>query len=336
MQTSSQAGTSGIDVNPEQAAQSVQGMINGFLALLPKIGLGLLVFAIFYLVAWAVKRGVRQASGESGAGKALGRLAQLGILIGGFLVAVTIAFPSVKPADVLGVLGVGGVAIGFAFRDILQNYFAGIILLWREPFKVGDQIETSNGFVGTIQEIETRATIMKTYDGRRVVIPNSNLFTDSVIVNTARDKRRSEYDVGIGYGDDIETARDILLTKLKEVDGVQAEPEPEVLVVALADSTVNLRLRWWTEPDRASVIGAQDRVLTAVKYLLDENGVDMPYPTQVLLLHDQTEETDGDRKRQREGWPLPKEGGAPASARLSQALQDQASAEARQEHPNAG
>lgn len=336
MQTSSQAGTSGIDVNPEQAAQSVQGMINGFLALLPKIGLGLLVFAIFYLVAWAVKRGVRQASGESGAGKALGRLAQLGILIGGFLVAVTIAFPSVKPADVLGVLGVGGVAIGFAFRDILQNYFAGIILLWREPFKVGDQIETSNGFVGTIQEIETRATIMKTYDGRRVVIPNSNLFTDSVIVNTARDKRRSEYDVGIGYGDDIETARDILLTKLKEVDGVQAEPEPEVLVVALADSTVNLRLRWWTEPDRASVIGAQDRVLTAVKYLLDENGVDMPYPTQVLLLHDQTEETDGDRKRQREGWPVPKEGGAPASARLSQALQDQASAEARQEHPNAG
>jgi len=249
-------------------------------------------------------------------------LAQLGIIIGGFLVAITIAFPSVKPADVLSVLGVGGVAIGFAFRDILQNYFAGIILLWREPFKVGDQIETSNGFVGTIQEIETRATIMKTYDGRRVVIPNSNLFTDSVTVNTARDKRRSQYDVGIGYGDDIESARELILDKLTSIEGVQKEPAPEVLVVALADATVNLRMRWWTEPDRASVIKTQDRVLTSVKYLLDDNGIDMPYPTQVLLLHDQTEETDGDRTQQREGWPVPKEGDAPKSARLGEALKN--------------
>ena len=182
---------------------SARGMVEGFLALLPKIALGIVVFILFVLLAKLAASVVRRSMGQRGAGKALGRLAQLGVILGGFLISMAIAFPSVKPADVLGILGVGGVAIGFAFRDILQNYFAGIILLWREPFKVGDQIETSNGFVGTIKDIQTRATFITTYDGRRVVIPNSNLFTDSVVVNTAGEHRRSEYDVGIGYGDDI-------------------------------------------------------------------------------------------------------------------------------------
>ena len=300
-----------VTVNPDLAEQSIQTMINGFLKLLPKMVLGLVVFAAFYFIAVGVRSLILRVMGSSGAAQALSRVAHMAILIAGLMVSLVVAFPSIDPASVLGALGFGGVAIGFAFRDILQNYFAGILLLWREPFQIGDQIETSNGFVGTIQAIETRATTMKTYDGRRVVIPNSDLFTDSVVVNTALENRRSQYDVGIGYGDDIETARSLMLEAIGGIDNVLNDPAPDVLVVDIADSSIILRARWWTKPERGKVVRVMDEVITRVKYLLDENGIDMPYPTSTLLFHDQTEETDGDRERQREGWATPKGETAP-------------------------
>ena len=273
------------------------------LTLLPGIVVGLLAFGLFYFVSGVAKRAVLRATRGSGFGQAVSRLARLGILLGGLLVSMAVAFPTVNGSSILSALGVSGVAIGFAFRDILQNYFAGILLLWREPFRVGDQIVTSGGFEGTVEGIETRATFIRTYDGRRVVIPNSSLFIDSVTVNTAFDKRRLEADIGVGYSDDLEAARRVILEAVRKVEGVLADPAPDVLVVELADFSVVLRARYWTLPSRADVMVAQDRVLTAVKAALTANGIDLPFPTQQVLLHDQTEEADGDRRRQREGWP---------------------------------
>ena len=295
--------------NVEQAQTSLtslRGIANSFLALLPQIIIGIVVFILFYLAALAVRSAILRSTRGSGMGKALSRLARLGVILAGFLIATVIVFPSVTPASALGALGFGSVAIGFAFRDILQNYFAGILLLWREPFRVGDQIETTNGFVGTVEAVETRATMIRTYDGRRVVIPNTNLFTDSVMVNTAYKVRRSEYDVGIGYGDAIERARRVMMETLRETEGVLQDPAPDVLVVDLAGSSVNLRARWWTSSARADVLNVQDKVLTALKNALTKEGIDLPFPTQQILFHDQTEASDGDRTKQREGWPAGK------------------------------
>ena len=163
--------------------------------------------------------------------------------------------------------------------------------------------------------IETRATFLRTYDGRRVVIPNSTLFTESVIVNTAYEMRRLQYDIGIGYGDDIETARQLILDCLRQAPTAIDNPAPECIVIdALADSTVNLRARWWINPPRkADTFRSLDEVLTAVKNTLSANGIDLPYPTQQILLHDQTESTDGNRATQREGWPATH--GVPTSPR---------------------
>ena len=214
-----------------------------------------------------------------------------------------IAVPSFKPAQLISILGIGSVAIGFAFRDIFQNFLAGIIILLTEPFTLGDQIIVGN-FEGTVEQIETRATFLRTYDGRRIVIPNSTLFTESVTVNTAYESRRLQYDIGIGYGDDIETARRLILDCLREAPTALDTPAPECVVIALADSTVNLRARWWINPPRkADTFRSLDEVLTAVKNTLSANGIDLPYPTQQILLHDQTESTDGNRATQREGWP---------------------------------
>ncbi len=282
---------------------SLQAMFAGFMGALPELILGIVVFVLFYFLARVLKAFVKRSIKREGLSEAIGRISQVAVVVVGLLIAMTIIFPSVNLGGVLGSLGIGGVAIGFAFQDVLQNYFAGLLLLWSEPFRVGDQIETSNGYIGTVMSIETRSTTLKTYDGRRVVIPNSNLFTDDVVVNTAREYRRSEYDVGIGYGDDIETAREVILEAVKGVEAVVREPEPDVVLVDLAGSSVNLRARWWTEPDQASVVTVRDKVLTAVKYALNDAGIDMPYPTEVHLFHDQTEAIDGDRAEQREGWP---------------------------------
>jgi small-conductance mechanosensitive channel len=171
-----------------------------------------------------------------------------------------------------------------------------------ESFRIDDQI-AFKGFEGTVEDIQTRATTIRTYDGRRIVIPNSELFTNSVTVNTAFDNRRLEYDVGIGYGDDIERAKKLILEAMHSVDVVLKDPAPNVLVMELAESSVNIRARWWINPPRrADDLYSRDLVLCAIKNKLTANGIDLPFPTQQILFHDQTEETDGDRSCQREGW----------------------------------
>lgn len=296
-----------MDVGLSALWAKLEGMLGRTIELLPNLLIGALVFVLFIFAGKGVKRvGARvaeRASRHHNVGLVLGGLFQWALVLLGILVALSIVVPSFKASDLIELLGIGTVAVGFAFRDILQNFFAGILLLLTEPFRLGDQIVVDE-HEGTVEEIGSRATTILTYDGRRVVIPNAKLFTDAVTVNTAYEKRRSGYDLGIGVSDSVDDARAAILEVLAEVDGVLADPAPEVLVVDLADFAVKLRVWWWTEPpQRINILHVQSRVLQAIKEVLLERGIDLPYPTHLLLFHDQTEETDGDRGRQREGWP---------------------------------
>lgn len=293
-----------------EAWAKIQGTIGSTIVMLPNLVLAAIVFALFWLAARSiksvVKRITRQHRHARNLGLVLGRLAQGIVILIGLFVALSIVIPSFKAGDLIQLLGISGVAIGFAFRDILQNFLAGILILLTEPFRIGDQIVFKD-FEGTVESIETRATTIKTYDGRRIVIPNSELFTNSITVNTAFDCRRLDYEIGIGYGDDIDRAKQLILEAMNSIEEVLQDPSPDVLVVALAESTVNIRARWWVKPPRrADILYSQDKVLTAIKNKLTTNGIDLAFPTYQILFHDQTEETDGDRSRQREGWPAGK------------------------------
>ncbi|MBD2299848.1 mechanosensitive ion channel family protein [Nostoc sp. FACHB-87] len=284
-----------------------QSMIDGFIALLPNMVLALIVFILFLVVASRIKALVKRLTRNHryarNLGLVLGRLAQGIIILIGLFIALSIVIPTFKAGDLVQLLGISGVAIGFAFRDILQNFLAGILILLTEPFQIDDQI-VFKGFEGTVENIETRATTIRTYDSRRIVIPNSELFTNSVTVNTAFEHRRLQYDVGIGYGDDIDLAKQLMLEALHSIDEVLKDPAPDVLAMELAESTVNIRVRWWINPPRrADDLSSRDKIIMAIKKKLTENGIDLPFPTQQILFHDQTEEKDGDRSRQREGWP---------------------------------
>ena len=250
-------------------------------------------------------------------GALLGSLARVALFIMAILVAAAIVFPTVHPGDIFATLGIGSVAIGFAFKDILQNLLAGLLLLIRRPYKRGDEIVVK-GFEGIVEQIESRATLLKTYDGLRVIIPNSDVYTSPVVVNTAYVQHRNELMVGIGYGDNPEEAVEFFRQAVIAVEGVSAHPSAEVIPWGLNDSTVDLKVRWWSGSSRQDQVHIKGRVILAVAKAARQHGVDLPFPTSVVLLHDQTEEIDGDRTQQREGWPAGKN---PPKSRSAQAAQ---------------
>lgn len=299
-----------VDADFGLALERLDSWLDGAIRLLPNLVIGLIILMVFYGLGLLARRMVRSQSARrdrENLGEVLGGFVRWTVILLGALLAATIVIPSLKPGDLIAGLGVSSVAIGFAFKDILQNWLAGLLILLRQPFETGDQIEVS-GYEGTVERIETRATIIKTYDGQRVVIPNSAIYTTSLLVKTAHAQRRSQYDIGIGYGDSLARSCEVIRRAVASVPDVASDPPAEAFAWDLAASWVTIRARWWTDSRRADVVRVRAAVVESIKGALDDAGIDMPYETQVQLFHDQTEADDGDRQSQREGWPAPESG----------------------------
>lgn len=270
----------------------VQDSFAQFLANLPGLIVAIIVLFLFYRLSEPVAKLVRSSLEKTKRSDSLqlifGRLTRWTVVLAGVMFAAMIALPGFSPEELLSLLGVGSVAIGFAFRDILQNFLAGILILLTEPFKIGDQIIVGD-YEGTVEDIQIRASYLKTYDGRRVVIPNSDLFTDSVTVNTAFKTRRSEYDIGIGYEDDIASAQALCLDVLSSIDAVLEHPAPDTVMTEMGNSAVVFRVRWWTNSRKADVLKVQDKVLRDIKNRLTQDGFNIPFPIQTILFTDETQ-----------------------------------------------
>lgn len=322
-----------MNLNIEVAWTRLQSMLQGLIAAVPNVAIGLAVFMLFVLLSRSVAAAVQNVALRTGQARGIAlvfsRIAAWVVLAIGALVSLIIMIPSLNAGSLFGALGVSGVAIGFAFKDIFQNLLAGILILITRPFRIGDQI-VSGSHEGTVEDIQVRATLLRTYDNRRVVIPNSELYTNRVVVNTAYDRRRLSVVVGIGFGDDIRRAKGIILETLGGLDLVRREPAPAVFIREYGDSAVNLEVRFWIDPPiRREVIEAEDQVLEALKPALLGAGIDLPFPTQQVLFHDQTEETDGDRALQREGWPARNQNPRSRQAREWEANQEQSHEQAQ-------
>ncbi len=187
--------TDPVPIDFSNAWKSASRIINSVIASLPNLLIALLIFVAFLLLASTAKSMVRRISlrrqHRNNLTLLLGQLAQTLVLVLGFLVAISVVAPSFQAANLIQMLGIGSVAIGFAFQNILQNFLAGILLLIQEPFSLGDWINVT-GIEGTVQDIQTRATVVLTQDGKRVVIPNAVLFTNPVSVGQAQKKSGPE------------------------------------------------------------------------------------------------------------------------------------------------
>jgi small-conductance mechanosensitive channel len=250
------------------AYQSMRAMLVAVVAWLPRGLAAFLVIVVSLVLArgvrWAAQRSVYHKTAHQNLRVAVGRLAYAAAVAIGILVASTVAFPSFTIGSLIQLLGVSGVIVGFAFKDIFQNFLAGILLLVTNPFAIGDQIVVDQ-FEGTVEEIQTRATMIRTYDRRRVVVPNADLFTKAVIVNTAFDRRRVSCDVAVKGTDDVRSVKQLLERTVRSgVEGVDLDPVATVLLVRIAAEAMIFRIRWWSNPERGEYLIVQDRVLTAV------------------------------------------------------------------------
>lgn len=184
-----------VPIDFSNAWKSGERIINNVISLLPNLVIALVIFAAFLILASTAKSMVLRLSVRRQRHKnlaiLLGQLVYTLVLVLGFLVAFSVVAPSFQAANLIQMLGIGTVAIGFAFQNILQNFLAGILLLIQEPFDIGDWINVT-GIEGRVEDIQARATMVITQDGKRVVIPNALLFTNPVTVGEAQKSAQPE------------------------------------------------------------------------------------------------------------------------------------------------
>ncbi|MFK3916604.1 mechanosensitive ion channel family protein [Psychrobacter sp. NPDC078501] len=274
--------------------QSILGSANeiwiGFVERIPYFAASIIVILIFWFLSIVFKKIVHKLLGSRSRHQNLVKVFQRvgGALIFfiGFMIAMVIAVPGFTPAKLIGALGIGSVAIGFAFKDIFQNLLSGILLLISEPFRIGDQI-VSGDYEGTVEDIKIRATTIRTYDGRQVVIPNSDLYTSALTVNTAYKQRRLQVAVGIGYEDDIEAAKAEIIKALDKIESVSKKATPSVIATGFGGSSIDLMVRWFIEDGtQANKVASIHQVIVGIKNSLDAAGVNIPFPIRTIDLSD--------------------------------------------------
>jgi small conductance mechanosensitive channel len=203
----------------------------------------------------------------------------------GILILVLIAVLSqfgVQTTGLIAVLGTAGLAIGFALQGTLQNIAAGIMLLFLHPFRVGDSID-AEGLAGTIDEIGLFTTHMHTYDGIYLQVPNARLWNHAIRNYSRLPTRRLDIVVGIRYADDIDKTQAALMDLLEKDARVHGDPAPQVMVNELAESSVNLNLRCWT--DSGDYWSLRFDLTKATKHRLDAEGITIPFPQRDVHLY---------------------------------------------------
>jgi len=211
--------------------------------------------------------------------------------VAGILFACTLAFQDLGFSDIIGLLGLGSVAIGFAFQDIFKNFLAGILLLLQEPFSIGDQIVVDE-YEGTVEEIALRSTQIRTYQGILVVVPNSIVFASPVKVMTGKPQRRTDVAIGVDYNTPLKQAISTLAAATKSIEEIYPNPSIEVDVTGFGDSSIDLMVRYWTHPEQKSVRRIQTQVMLALKQACDESGIIIPYPIRTVYHFDQEKYND--------------------------------------------
>jgi small conductance mechanosensitive channel len=264
------------DLDPRYFLDTLEEWGRILVSRLPHIAAGVVIVLLAWFLSGFARRMVVAAGSRSRLDMALalllGRIMSIIVFVVGLGIAAVVILPSFRPVDLIAGLGISSIAIGFALKDVLQNFFAGILLLWQKPFRVGDQVKIKD-FEGTVEDITIRSTQLLTYDGERVVLPNGDVYISPIVVRTAYDKRRVSVKVGIKSAGDLEPAREAVRRAAAGTSGVLPEPAPEVHTESLAPGAVTLAVAYWVKPDNATVVAVNDAVFTAIKQALDAAGI---------------------------------------------------------------
>ncbi|MEN8666387.1 MAG: mechanosensitive ion channel domain-containing protein [Flavobacteriaceae bacterium] len=203
----------------------------------------------------------------------------INISLKGILFILVITQLGVKSSSLVAVVGAAGLAVGLALQGSLSNFAGGVLILIFKPFKVGDWIE-AQGVSGTVTDISIFTTKLNTFGNQAAIIPNGNLSNHTIVNYNTEETRRDKITVGIAYDANIKTAKDILLEICEKHPGILKDPEPVVYVANLADSAVELSLRFWAKNE--DFWSAHFHVMETLKYEFDQAGIEIPFPQTVI------------------------------------------------------
>ncbi len=264
----------------EGAASRVNDRLDRIIGYLPLLPIAIVAIGIAFFIAWIVGKldsifasfiqnpflqGITQ------------RAVQLAILLIGVLIALDILDAIALIGGVLGAAGIFGLAIGFAFRDLVENYIASILLSLRQPFRPKDHV-IIDGHEGLVTSMNTRTTVLTTFDGNIVRIPNAVVFKTTLTNYSTDQRRRFSFTVGIGYDVDLHLAISTGIDIVLSTEGVLEDPEPTGVITELGDSSITLQLFGWVDQKNHSFPKVRSFAMQRVKSKFDELDIDMPEP----------------------------------------------------------
>lgn len=249
-------------------------LVGGLITLLVTAGL-------VFVAKHVVRRALKVAKLRRNLRDLIEQLTGVLVWIVGITVAAVIVFPGLTPTKVLAGLGLGSIALGFAFKDIVENFLAGVLILWRFPFVPGDYISCGD-IEGAVEEVTVRMTYLRRVNGELVVLPNARVFKEAVVVRTSRPVRRMTELIGVAYEADADTARGVIRQAVADCQTVMNDRPLDVQLHSLGASSVDFAVTWWTGPLPGDERASRDEVLTAVKRALNEADIEIPWPQQVV------------------------------------------------------
>ena len=254
----------------------------------PRVGVALGVLIATWFLVRAIRLGIARFGRRMRPNlvEVLQLMASVGLYFLGGLVALTIVFPTVTPGSALTTLGLGSVAVGFAFKDTFENFLAGILILFREPFRIGDFVEC-DGIEGKIEQITIRDSRIRQVDGQLVVVPNHELFRNPVVVRTDKELRRTSITVGVAYGEDVDESRRVIHDAVVAMNSVRDDVhDVQVFAREFNSSSLDFEVAWWTGSQPVDIRASRDQVVGAVKRALDDAGIEIPFPYRTLTFKD--------------------------------------------------
>lgn len=252
---------------------------------IPLIIAGLIVFLLFWLLSKAVKAIFLSASGKTRLDNRLrilfSRLLGVAIVTIGVFTALTI-FTKLEFSSLIAGLGFTSFIIGFATKDILNNLLSGVLILWQQPFRIGDYLFVGSN-QGKVEYIGVRATKLRKDDGELVLIPNGDMYSSAITIRGAGAGRRMILKISISYDCDLEKTKGVIIYTLKHTEGVLEDPPTNVVVTDLGSDGVNISIYFWLNTDKDKPLTVFDAVATNIKKAMDDAGIEMYPPSSVLL-----------------------------------------------------
>ena len=261
--------------------EQLQDMGEGFVASLPSIAIAIFILFITWILARFAARISDMLVGRTDLRASLktliDTLVKLGIWVAGIFIAAVVVLPGLTAASLLAGLGIGAVAIGFAFQDVFENFLAGVLIMVREKMRIGDVIECE-GISGKVEHITLRETHIRKLSGELTVVPNSILFKNPVEIVTDESQRRHEVVVGVSYDTQLDHAASVIRRAVEGVDHVLASKGIDIFAQEFNSSSVDFLVRWWAGSTPRAGWESKDKVIRAIKAALDDAGIEIPFP----------------------------------------------------------